>query len=121
MNYSTKTYVIPFYLFFYTVLLFFRRSATTDISYMVPIAITLNNMTYHYVAQHTRAVKPLKSRYGDDMVISEEDAARAVSYDGYTVQGYMYLNYYGDLFDLFCIGCGMISGGALLLPNPHSV
>lgn len=67
---------------------------------IIPIFLALNSMTYYYVSknQRRRNFQPLKSRYSEDMIISEKDVISAHTYKGYTKEGYMYLNYYIGVF-----------------------
>ena len=63
----------------------------------------LNTMICHYIGKNRKIPRLLKSRYSENMVISIEDIACAEKYGGYTIETYMYLQYYSKL-----VMCGAV-------------
>lgn len=84
---------------------------------IIPLFLALNSMTYYYVSknQRRRNFQLLKSRYSEDMIISEKDVISAHTYKGYTKEGYMYLNYYSN------IGVFLVCATAAAIQIPHIV
>lgn len=99
---NRKMYFIPYYLFFSVSSTYIYKKNNTTF-FIFPGIIALNNLIYYYVSSNRKKAIPLKSRYGENIIISEEDVTRADLYEGYTIQSYMYLKYYSDIIDLLCI------------------
>ena len=98
-----------FYYIFFSIIIIGVREKKTTIDIIFPICIIINNIIYHYVSTNKKiSIKPLKSRYNDYMVISEEDIVIAKMHEGYTVQGYMYLKYY-DLINILFLSCEFVT------------
>jgi len=108
MSYNKKIDFVFGYIFFSMFIIAFREKNTINI--LFPGCIIINNMIYYYVSKNQKKIiKPLKSRYSENMVITDDDIVQSILYDGYTIQGYMYLTGYYSVINILCILCDLVT------------
>lgn len=55
-----------------------------------------NTLICLYISKNKKIPRLLTTRYGDNIIVSEQDIENAQKYEGYTIQTYMYLKYYSN-------------------------
>lgn len=70
---------------------------TANFIYPAFVAATAaNTLICMYISKNKKIPRLLASRYGDNVIVSEQDIQNAQKYEGYTIQTYMYLKYYSN-------------------------